>query len=59
MYFVFIGEQTAACAAYSITRLLCIPEMKSVYSAVRTGSLNKAICHYSLKGYRQILSEYF
>jgi len=25
--------------------------MKSVYSAVRTGSLNKAVCHPSLKGY--------
>ena len=25
--------------------------MKSVYSAVRTGSLNKAVCALSLKGY--------
>jgi hypothetical protein len=25
--------------------------MKSVYSAVRTGSLNKAVCASSLKGY--------
>jgi hypothetical protein len=25
-------------------------EMKSVYSAVRTGSLNKAVCASSLKG---------
>jgi len=24
--------------------------MKSVYSAVRTGSLNKAVCAWSLKG---------
>jgi hypothetical protein len=27
-----------------------INEMKSVYSAVRTGSLNKAVCASSLKG---------
>jgi len=27
-----------------------IAEMKSVYSAVRTGSLNKAVCASSLKG---------
>jgi hypothetical protein len=30
--------------------LVFITEMKSVYSAVRTGSLNKAICASSLKG---------
>jgi len=24
--------------------------MKSVYSTVRTGALNKAVCHSSLKG---------
>ena len=27
-----------------------INEMKSVYSAVRTGSLNKAVCASSLEG---------
>jgi len=27
-----------------------IIEMKNVYSAVRTGSLNKAVCASSLKG---------
>jgi len=27
-----------------------IAEMKSVYSAVRTGSLNKAVCGSSVKG---------
>jgi len=30
--------------------------MKSVYSAVRTGSLNKAVCALSLKGYFQCYS---
>ena len=37
--FVFIREQTATCATYSIDRLVFITEMKSVYCAVRTGSL--------------------
>jgi len=31
--------------------LVFITEMKSVYSAVRTGSLNKAVCSSFLKGY--------
>ena len=44
MCFVFIWEQTATCAAYSINWLVFIAEIKSVYSAVRTGSLNKAVC---------------
>jgi len=30
--------------------LVFITEMKSVYSAVRNGSLNKAVCASSLKG---------
>jgi len=43
MCFVCISEQTATCATYSINWLVFITEMKSVYSAVRTGSLNKAL----------------
>ena len=43
-------EQTATCATYSINWLVFITEMKSVYSAVRTGSLNKAVCASSVKG---------
>jgi len=31
--------------------LVFITEKKSVYSAVRTGALNKAVCASSLKGY--------
>ena len=31
--------------------MVFITEMKSVYSAVRTGSLNKAVCASSLEGY--------
>ena len=50
MYFVFIWEQTATCATYSINWLVFITEMKSAYSAVRTGSLNKAVWASSLKG---------
>ena len=43
MCLVFIWEQTATCATYAINWLVFITEMKSVYSAVRTGSLNKAV----------------
>ena len=51
MCFVFIWLQTATCATYSINWLVFITEMKSVYSAVRTGSLNKAVCDSSVKDY--------
>jgi len=54
MCFVFIWEQTATCATYSINWLVFITEMKRVYSAVWTGSLNKAVCASSLKGYVEI-----
>ena len=43
MCFVFIWEQTATCATYSINWLVFIIEKKSVYCAIRTGSLNKAV----------------
>jgi len=51
MCFVFIWEQTATCATYSINWLVFITEMKIVYSAVRTGSLNKPtgyVMHHQL-----------
>ena len=51
MCFIFIWEQTATCATYSINWLVFIAEMKSIYSAVRTGALNKTFCASSLKGY--------
>ena len=50
MCFVFIWKQTATCATYSINWLVFITQMESVYSAVRTGSLNKAVCASSVKG---------
>ena len=43
-------EQTVTSASYNINWLVFITEMKSVYSAVRTGSLNKAVCGSSLEG---------
>ena len=49
MCFVFICEQTATCATYSINWLVFITGTKSVYCVVRTGSLNKAVCASSLK----------
>ena len=42
--FLYIWEQTAICATYTINWLVFITEMKSVYSAVRTGALNKTVC---------------
>jgi hypothetical protein len=59
MCFVFIWEQTATCAIYSINWLVFIAEMKSVYSAVRTGSLNKAVCVSSLKPTGYVMHQQF
>jgi len=39
--------------------LVFITEMKSVYSAVRTGSLNKAVCASSLKGSYSVDKHHF
>jgi hypothetical protein len=39
--------------------MVFITEMKSVYSAVRTGSLNKAVCALSLYGYLTTNSDLF
>ena len=48
--FVFIWEQTATCSTYSKNWLVFVTDMKSVYCAVRTRSLNKAVCASYLKG---------
>jgi len=48
--FVWISEQTAIISLYNINWLDFINQMKSVYSAVRNGSLNKAVCASYLKG---------
>jgi hypothetical protein len=50
MCFVLIWEQTATCATYSINWLVFITDMKSVYSEVRSESLDTAVCASSLKG---------
>jgi hypothetical protein len=50
MCFVFISEQTATSAPYNINSLVFITGLKSVYSAVRTGSVNKEVYASSLKG---------
>ena len=48
--FLYLSEkQTATCATCSINWLVFITELKSVYCAVRTGALNKAVCASSLK----------
>ena len=57
MCFVFIWEQTATCATYIINWLVFTTEMKSVYCAVRTESLNKAVCASSLKGSSRLYLE--
>ena len=50
MCFVRISEQTAIFALYCINWLGFISAVESVYCAVRTESLNKAVCASSLKG---------
>ena len=47
--FCIYPRKTATCSTYSINWLVFITEMKSVYSAVRTGSLNTAVCASYLK----------
>jgi hypothetical protein len=51
MCFVFVWEQTATCVTYITNWFVFITEIKSVYSAVRTGPLNEAVCAPSFKGY--------
>ena len=53
MCFVFIWEQTATCATYSINWLVFITKMKSVYCAVRTESL---ILRFVFKGLKYLIT---
>ena len=55
MCFVFVWKQRATCATYSINWLIFITEVKSVYSAVQTGSLNTAVCVSCVKGYKNLI----
>jgi hypothetical protein len=43
MSFVFISEQIATFAPFNISLLVFITEIKSVYCAVRTVPINKAV----------------
>ena len=47
--FVFISEQTATYATYSINWLVFKTEMKSVYCAVRTGALWRLQTSYAVQ----------
>ena len=49
LFVLYLSQQTATCATYSINWLVFITQMKSVYSAVRTGSLNKEVCASAVK----------
>ena len=51
MCFVFIWEQTTTFAPYNINWLVFTTKMKSVYCAVRTGSLTKTVCASYLKAW--------
>jgi hypothetical protein len=44
MCFVWLSEETVPFALYIINRLVFINKVESVYNAVRTGPLNKAVC---------------
>jgi hypothetical protein len=57
MCFVFTWEQTATCATYIINWLVFITELKSVYSAVRTGALNTASLRFVCKRLKCILCQ--
>ena len=47
---LYLSENKLTSSMYNINSLVFITEMKSVYCAVRTGSLNKAVCASSSKG---------
>ena len=47
---VFIWEQTATCATYNINWLVFVTKIKSVYSAVRTGSFKQSSLPFVFKG---------
>jgi len=51
MCFAWISEQTAIISPYTINLSVSMTEAQSVYSAVRTGSLNQTDRVSSLKGY--------
>jgi hypothetical protein len=50
MCFAFFSEQIATFTPYNINSSFFITKMKSVYSAVLAGPLNKEVCDSFLKG---------
>jgi len=52
---MWLSEETVTFALSNINWLVFITELKSVYSAVRTGALNKAVLQHKLIGvYNQV-----
>jgi hypothetical protein len=49
VFCIYLKKKTATCATSAIKYLVFITELKGVYSAVRTGPLNKAVCASSLR----------
>jgi hypothetical protein len=47
---LYLSENNQRLVPFKHKMIAFITEMKSVYSAVRTGSLNKAVCASYLKG---------
>ena len=51
LYVLYGSQNKQRLLSYTILAdWFCITEVESVYSAVRTGALNKAVCVSSLKG---------
>ena len=44
------SDRRLVLAVQNVSGLVCVTEVGSVYSAVRTGSLNKAVCASAVKG---------
>ena len=59
MCFAFIWYETATCATYNIKWLVFIAEMKTVYSALRTGYLNRAVFACSVSRAKQSITFMF
>ena len=50
VFLLWPSEQAVTFILYIINLLVFITEVDSVYCAIRTGSLNKAVCASSVKG---------
>jgi len=50
VFVLYLSQNKQRLLPHKTNWLVFIVDMKSVYSAVRTGSLNKAVCTLSFKG---------